>query len=35
MLVKNEVKVGNYICEVIELSREGKYIVELKYSDGK
>nr|XP_048310365.1 leukocyte surface antigen CD47-like isoform X2 [Myodes glareolus] len=31
-LNKNEAKAGNYTCEVTELSREGKQMVELKYS---
>ncbi|XP_040606664.1 leukocyte surface antigen CD47-like isoform X2 [Mesocricetus auratus] len=30
-LKKNEAKAGNYICEVTELNREGKKMVELKY----
>nr|XP_048310364.1 leukocyte surface antigen CD47-like isoform X1 [Myodes glareolus] len=34
-LNKNEAKAGNYTCEVTELSREGKQMVELKYSCSK
>lgn len=32
---KEDVKVGNYTCEVTELSREGETVVEVKYRMGK
>lgn len=32
---KEEAVVGNYTCEVTELSREGETIIELKYRIGK
>jgi len=32
---KEEAVVGNYTCEVTELSREGETVIELKYRIGK
>lgn len=32
---KHNAVVGNYTCEVTELSREGKTVIELKYRMGK
>lgn len=32
---KSNAVVGNYTCEVTELSREGETIIELKYRIGK
>lgn len=32
---KGDAKVGNYTCEVTELTREGETVIELKYRVGK